>query len=525
MSFSKAVERQRQKESKGLKRCLTYSFTGSLLIHGGVLLLKLNLSRNLERPVSEEIAIIVTEPLLPSAKAETENAASAEARWAGNDSIDVYPQTAQQLATPSDPNRFTPIPARMSEEPLQQKPSASLDTSLETLETSLLQDNPSVQSSTPLKENLTPIPTTSLSTTTAFSPKEEAIENTPVENASAELVPTASTNPLTNLESLRNWLAEVRRNRDGSRHDGLDHRPLNRVGSNHSTHGESGPGGNGVGSGIGARRSQGSVAPGSGTAPGNRTEQSARRRGPGDNGAGSREASGEASASRQIACRSCPKPEYPTAALESGAEGSIRVNVEVDENGRVVGVSLVGSSGNADLDQAVLETVREQYEFEGVGDGGATIPIEVDMTLDGSDFNRRARERGDQTSIETQAPAPVAEPAPRPIESTPAAPTVAPIELLPTPSPTSAEPTPSVSPSEPMEGMPVANPEPISPVEPDPSASASQSEPLRPEAAPMSEPMANPDPIPTSFPAGSSTESIDRSPPTPSASEFPSTPE
>jgi TonB family protein len=202
------------------------------------------------------------------------------------------------------------------------------------------------------------------------------------------------------------------------------------------------------------------------------------------------------------------------------------VNVEVDENGRVTGVSLVGSSGNAALDQAVLETVREQYEFEGVGTGGATIPVEVDMTLEGSDLNRRARERGDRTSIETPASAP------EPIESTATEPAVAPTEAIPkptsvsppaapvpTPEPASAiaEPTPSLSPSEPvLEETPAASPEQVSPVEPDPSVSENDSEPLLPAATPLPEALAEPDHA-APLPASSSTESIDLPPSAPAA--------
>ena len=513
MTFSDAAEQQRRKEAKALKRCLTYSLAGSLLIHGGAFLLKLNLAKNSEEPISEEIAIVVMEPIASQTETEPKITSLRGSSAAGGGSSNENSQPASELLAPSDPALLeTPAALSMSpEESLLQEPSASP-------ERPLAQDNPpAVQKPAQPGEALSPTPVPSLSPS-AESPseEEESIENALVGDTRNTQVKSAPA-PLTNLETWRNWLEGLRRNREMPRSAGSETHSSGSPSGDRSTDGESENSGNGnsVAAGIGTGSSQDSDASGSGIGNGSGVDQgTSRGTGTGLNGEGSGESLDEAGASRQIACRSCPKPEYPSAALQSGAEGRVRVSVEVDENGRVIGASLVGSSGNAALDQAVLETVREQYEFEGVGNGGATIPIEVDMTLEGSDFNRRARERGDRTSIETQDSAPVATPAPEPIESTATEPAVAPTEPLPALYPAIAEPTPSISPSEPvLEETPAANPEPVTPVEPDLSYSESHSEPLPPEASSRPEPLAEPDLIP----ASSSPESIDLPPSVPVA--------
>ncbi len=56
-------------------------------------------------------------------------------------------------------------------------------------------------------------------------------------------------------------------------------------------------------------------------------------------------------------------PDYPPRCLRMGIEGNVRVRVLVGENGRPQEVTIDRSSGDASLDQAALEAVR-QWRFE-----------------------------------------------------------------------------------------------------------------------------------------------------------------
>jgi TonB family protein len=103
---------------------------------------------------------------------------------------------------------------------------------------------------------------------------------------------------------------------------------------------------------------------------------------------------------RLAVCRRCPSPEYPRSALQAAAEGRVQMAVDLDSQGRVVGVRLANSSGNTELDRAVLETVRQRWRFEGVRGGASNVPVEVYMTVDESELNQRAQDWGDRTAIE-----------------------------------------------------------------------------------------------------------------------------
>ena len=48
------------------------------------------------------------------------------------------------------------------------------------------------------------------------------------------------------------------------------------------------------------------------------------------------------------------EPEYPVIAMEQGAYGTAYVQVDLLASGRIAGTSIVGSSGNPQLDRAAL---------------------------------------------------------------------------------------------------------------------------------------------------------------------------
>jgi len=107
---------------------------------------------------------------------------------------------------------------------------------------------------------------------------------------------------------------------------------------------------------------------------------------------------------RTVACRSCPKPSYPRSALDAGVEGTISIMVDINSNGNVTSATLVGSSGNSALDQAALSTVRRRWRFQPIRGGASGVVVSVVMSIQGSDLNQRATERGDRESVEIPSP-------------------------------------------------------------------------------------------------------------------------
>ena len=54
-----------------------------------------------------------------------------------------------------------------------------------------------------------------------------------------------------------------------------------------------------------------------------------------------------------------PAPEYPRIAREHGWEGTVRLEVYVEQDGRPSAVGIAQSSGHASLDDSALQTVRD----------------------------------------------------------------------------------------------------------------------------------------------------------------------
>jgi TonB family protein len=116
----------------------------------------------------------------------------------------------------------------------------------------------------------------------------------------------------------------------------------------------------------------------------------------GNNASG--DGTGQGQGSRTVACQNCALPQYPDSALDAGVEGTPRVQVDINPDGSVRSVTLVQSSGNAAIDQAAIQAARSS-SFQPVT-GGASVPIEYDLTIEGSRRNREAQRRGDRRSVE-----------------------------------------------------------------------------------------------------------------------------
>jgi periplasmic protein TonB len=103
-----------------------------------------------------------------------------------------------------------------------------------------------------------------------------------------------------------------------------------------------------------------------------------------------------------IACVSNCEPEYPDA-LE-GAEGSAGVKLTIDPQGNVIGAELASADSNSQVNREALLAARQMEFSSPPGGNTASVQVEINFTLEGSDYDRLAREqeRKEQAAKEQQ---------------------------------------------------------------------------------------------------------------------------
>lgn len=74
------------------------------------------------------------------------------------------------------------------------------------------------------------------------------------------------------------------------------------------------------------------------------------------------------------------RPVYPKGARQRGEQGEVTVEIEVDAEGRVSAVKVVGSSGFAELDDAAVRAVRAAT-FVPAKSGGRAVESSARLTL------------------------------------------------------------------------------------------------------------------------------------------------
>lgn len=89
-----------------------------------------------------------------------------------------------------------------------------------------------------------------------------------------------------------------------------------------------------------------------------------------------------------ISCVNNCEPEYP-ASLE-GEEGNAGVKLTIDSNGNVVGAELVEADGNSEVNLQALLAAR-QMQFSSPGSSSAIVRVNIDFTVEGSEYDRTAR--------------------------------------------------------------------------------------------------------------------------------------
>lgn len=73
-------------------------------------------------------------------------------------------------------------------------------------------------------------------------------------------------------------------------------------------------------------------------------------------------------------------PRYPPKAARIGAEGTVQLVVKVAPNGRALGVEVLTSSGNGDLDQEARRAV-ELWHFRPARAGAAAVPYDYVLNI------------------------------------------------------------------------------------------------------------------------------------------------
>ncbi|NJO66648.1 MAG: TonB family protein, partial [Leptolyngbyaceae cyanobacterium RM1_405_57] len=460
MTFSDTVAQQREQHEKALKRFVTYSLAGSFVLHGVALCLKVN---NLWQPeqVEPEIAIVVTEP-------SEENLAEVLSPEDSSSELSMESGFEASSSGSEEAGAATIVEASASGSP---------------------EEEPAVEEEPEPEPTPVPVAEDVEESVTEELVEEELAEEEVAEEPLPEL--TEEVAEATEPRALSDFLGELRRARAQARQTAVNgHSTNSQVGTGTlGNSGTSNPGGNGLGGNSAAAVGTGGLGDdlGTGTGSGNGRETGTDE----GNRTGDDDRPQQGSRSREVSCRNCDF-DYPESA--DGAEGTAQVVVETDAQGRVVSVTLSGSTGNAELDRAALEQARERVRLQGAR-AGESYPIVIDFVQPNSEAEQRVRERGDRRSITVSDPEPA---------------------TAETPSTTSnqspeSEPGEAIEPAATPEPEPSANPTPES--EPTRATDAEQpdytntpeqtTEPDTPPDAPTPAPIPTPTPrpLPTSNPS------------------------
>ena len=87
----------------------------------------------------------------------------------------------------------------------------------------------------------------------------------------------------------------------------------------------------------------------------------------------------------ELAYAATPAPVYPRAAQISGIEGTVILEVTVDEHGKPIAVNIAVSSGSRDLDRAARDQVLRAWRFQPAMENGRAVRaigrVPVNFTL------------------------------------------------------------------------------------------------------------------------------------------------
>ncbi|MFE4106870.1 energy transducer TonB [Almyronema epifaneia] len=362
MGLSQACLEQHDKENALTRRCLSWGLLSAVGVHAGFVPMLLLMPTPLAATKTpNRIELVVTPPEPDPAVVEPETELAEEVSAAAPS----QPAASQPAAAPAlQPVAALPPPAA----PLPAQP----ESAPEIVEAD--EDQPDL-------EDEAVLPETSEET-------EDAVETEPDGRLAKTEISESEAEPETNIDDIRSSLSRLF-SQDEITRDSAD-------------------------SGTDAAIAADTAASGGETAGTAETDSDGRetaratgsRSGSNDAEASGSDGRGRRGAARTVSCRRCDRPDYPESALNDGVEGNPQIEARYDANGNVVSVTLVRSSGNAELDRAALEAAQG-YEFDTGGQQGS-IPIEIDFAVEGSRRYRETQRRGERRSVEVASPEPPA---------------------------------------------------------------------------------------------------------------------
>ena len=102
-----------------------------------------------------------------------------------------------------------------------------------------------------------------------------------------------------------------------------------------------------------------------------------------------------------ISCVANCQPKYPSAL--NGEEGRAGIRLTIDKNGNVIAAELVRAHRNGRLNRQALLAAR-RMKFNNINnEAGASVVVNINFTVKGSEFERIARERQARQERERQA--------------------------------------------------------------------------------------------------------------------------
>lgn len=102
-----------------------------------------------------------------------------------------------------------------------------------------------------------------------------------------------------------------------------------------------------------------------------------------------------------LRCVSECEPAYPP--VLNGVEGSATVQIVVDASGNVVSATLSKVNNNSQINQQALQAARKMKFTAPPNGERASVPVTIQFTVAGTEFDRRARELREQQQRERQA--------------------------------------------------------------------------------------------------------------------------
>ena len=103
----------------------------------------------------------------------------------------------------------------------------------------------------------------------------------------------------------------------------------------------------------------------------------------------------------EISCVANCQPKYPSAL--NGEEGRAGIKLTIDKNGNVIAAELVQAHRNGSLNRQALLAARRMKFNKINNEAGASVVVNINFTVKGSEFERIARERKARQERERQA--------------------------------------------------------------------------------------------------------------------------